>query len=198
MSGVNQGLSREGTFSVRECTSWSRDLRVSTAGEGVVAMAGAVSLRMLADRSGLTRHLSRALARPDFSPVHDRGRVLTDVATAIGCGARDIVDVEALRVQDQLFGHVASDTTCGWALGEVGKVERARIAAARAAACEHMWHLGIEVAVVDEAGVHVADDVGGGGVPYGPEGADDVAPPGVLQGGRREVPPLSRRLSIMV
>jgi hypothetical protein len=135
----NQVLSREGTFYVREFTSWSRDLRVTTDGEGVVAMAGAVSLRMLADRSGLTGQLSRVLARPDFVPVHDRGRVLSDVATAIGCGARDIVDVEALRVQDQLFGSVASDTTCGRALGEVGQVERSRIAAARAAAREHMW-----------------------------------------------------------
>jgi hypothetical protein len=94
---------------------------------------------MLADRSGLTAGLSRALARVDFFPVHDRGRVLTDVATAIGCGARDIVDVEALRVQEQLFGPVASDTTAGRALGEVGQVPRDRIAAVRAAACEHMW-----------------------------------------------------------
>jgi hypothetical protein len=45
-------------------------------GEGVVAMAGAVSLRMLADRSGLTGYLSQVLARPEFWPVHDRGRVL--------------------------------------------------------------------------------------------------------------------------
>jgi SAM-dependent methyltransferase len=35
------------------------------AGEGVVAMAG-VSLRMLADRSGLTGYLSQVLARPEF------------------------------------------------------------------------------------------------------------------------------------
>jgi hypothetical protein len=40
-------------------------------------MAGAVSLRMLADRSGLTAGLTAALALVDFWPVHDRGRVLT-------------------------------------------------------------------------------------------------------------------------
>jgi hypothetical protein len=34
---------------------------------------------------------------------------------------------------------VAYDTTCGRALGEIGQVPRDRIAAARAAAREHMW-----------------------------------------------------------
>jgi hypothetical protein len=126
---------------VGDFTSWSHDLRVGADGAGVVAMAGAVPLRMLGDRSGLTAALSRALARVDFFPVHDRGRVLVDVATAIGCGARDIVDVEALRAQQQLFGPVASDTTAGRALAEVGQAGRARIAQARAAAREHVWAL---------------------------------------------------------
>jgi hypothetical protein len=35
-------------------------------------MAGAVGLRMLADRTGLTAGLSRVLARRGFTPVHDR------------------------------------------------------------------------------------------------------------------------------
>ena len=137
----NQVLSQEGTFYVREFTSWSRDLRVRADGQGVVAMTGAVPLRMLADRSGLTERLSVALARVDFFPIHDRGRVLTDVATSIGCGARDIVEVEGLRAQELLFGPVASDTTVGRALGEVGQAGRAGIAAARLAARAHVWSL---------------------------------------------------------
>jgi hypothetical protein len=96
---------------------------------------------MLADRVGLTGGLSRTLARVGFLPVHDRGRVLVDVATALGCGATDIVDVEALRVQEQLFGPVASDTTAGRALGEVGQAGRPRIADARAKVREHVWAL---------------------------------------------------------
>jgi hypothetical protein len=104
-------------------------------------MVGAVPLRMLADRSGLTGYLSATLARPDFLPVHDRGRVLTDVATAIGCGARDMLDVEGLRAQAPLYGPVASDTTVGRALAEVGQAGRGRIAAARAAARAHVWSL---------------------------------------------------------
>jgi hypothetical protein len=83
--------------------------------------------------------LSQVLAVRGFNPVHDRGRVLTDVAVAIGCGGRDLVDVEALRVQQQIFGPVASDTTAGRALGEVGERRRSAIAAARAAARAHVW-----------------------------------------------------------
>jgi hypothetical protein len=134
-------LSREGTFYVRDFTSWSRDLRVAADGEGVVAMAGAVGLRMLADRTGLTAALSKALTRLGFQPVYDRGRVLADVATAIGCGATDIVDVEALRAQEQLFGQVASDTTAGRALAEVGQAGRGQLAAARARVREQVWAL---------------------------------------------------------
>jgi hypothetical protein len=65
--------------------------------------------------------------------------VLTDVATAIACGARDIVDVEALRAQAEVFGPVASDTTVLRALGEIGCGKRAGIARVRAAARAHVW-----------------------------------------------------------
>jgi hypothetical protein len=129
----------EGTFLVCDFTAWSGDLRVTADGEGVVAMVGAVGLRMLADRSGLTAGLSGVLARRNFFPVHDRGRVLTDVATAIACGARDIVDIEALRSQEAVFGPVASDTTVWRALGEIGVCRGGAIAAVRAAARAHMW-----------------------------------------------------------
>jgi hypothetical protein len=61
------------------------------------------------------------------------------VATALGCGARDIVDVEALRAQEQVFAPVASDTTVLRALGEIGQRRRAAIAGARAAARAHLW-----------------------------------------------------------
>jgi hypothetical protein len=89
---------------------------------------------MLADRSGLTAGLSQVLTVRGFTPVHDRGRVLTDVAVAVGCGGRDLVDVEASRTQQEVFGPVASDTTAGRALGEVGQRRRAAIGRVRAAA----------------------------------------------------------------
>ena len=124
-----------------DLTAWSADLRVTADGEGIVAWAGAVPVRMLADRTGLTGGLSQVLARGGFDPVHDRGRVLVDVATAIACGARDIVDVEALRAQGEVFGPVASDTTARRALDETGGRARAAIGRVRAAARKHVWAL---------------------------------------------------------
>jgi hypothetical protein len=41
----------EGTFEV-DVTAWSKDLRLSTDGRGIVAWAGTAPLRMLADRTG--------------------------------------------------------------------------------------------------------------------------------------------------
>lgn len=58
----------------------SKDLTVAVGGHGVVSHAGSAVLRVLADITGLTGALSRALRRRGFAPVHDRGRVLVDAA----------------------------------------------------------------------------------------------------------------------
>jgi hypothetical protein len=72
-------------------TGWSRGLDVSPGGAGVVSHAGLVLLRSLADKTGLTAGLSRALATPRLL-IHDRGRVLADLAAAIAGGAEVISD----------------------------------------------------------------------------------------------------------
>jgi Transposase DDE domain group 1 len=131
----------EGTFNVRQLTGWAKDLRVSADGDGVAAMAGVIGLRMLADRSGLTGGLSKVMAKPGFHPVHDRGRVLVDLACSIAAGGADISDIEALRAQAQLFGPVASDTTALRALGELGERDLHRIDVVRAAARARLWNL---------------------------------------------------------
>jgi hypothetical protein len=126
---------------VHQLTGWSKDLRVSADGDGdgVVSMVGVAALRMLADRTGLTHAISTILARPGFQPVHDRGRVLTDIACAIAAGGTDIVDIEALRAQEVVFGPVASDTTALRALGEVSERDLHRIDDGRATARAHLW-----------------------------------------------------------
>lgn len=48
---------------MRQLTGWSKDLRVTADGEDVVAMVGVASLRMLADRTGLTRAGHRPAGR---------------------------------------------------------------------------------------------------------------------------------------
>ena len=84
--------------------TWSAGLSVTADGSGVVAHAGSVAVRLLADRVGLTGGLSTALARRSFRPGHDRGRVLVDLAVLLADGGEAIADIDVLRHQDQVRG----------------------------------------------------------------------------------------------
>lgn len=88
-------------------------MKVATGGRGVVAHAGVVLPRLLADRVGLTAGLRGVVARRGFSPLRDRGRLLADVVASLVAGASCLSDVEALTRQEALFGPKggASDTT---------------------------------------------------------------------------------------
>jgi hypothetical protein len=55
-------------------------------GGGIVSPAGLALLQLLADRTGLTARRSEALATPGLL-VHDRGRVVPDLACADADGA---------------------------------------------------------------------------------------------------------------
>lgn len=120
-------------------TTWSSRLSVSADGTGVVAHAGSVAVRMLADRTGLTKELSKALARGSFSPVHDRGQVLVDVAVMLADGGEAIADIDVLRHQDQVLGPVASAPTVWRALDELTPAGLKRIEKARARVRRHVW-----------------------------------------------------------
>ncbi len=120
-------------------TTWSAGLSVSADGSGVVAHAGSVALRLLADRTGLTGQLSKALTRKGFVPVHDRGRVLTDVAVLLADGGEAIADIDVLRHQDQVLGPVASAPTVWRALDELTPTALARIQVGRARTRRHVW-----------------------------------------------------------
>ena len=122
-------------------TSWSSGLAVSGDGSGVVAHAGSVAVRLLADRVGLTETLSTALARRGFVPGHDRGRVLVDVATMLVAGGEAISDIDTLRHQDQVLGPVASPATVWRALDELADTSAKRVAAARAKTRKRVWEL---------------------------------------------------------
>jgi hypothetical protein len=114
-------------------------LSVTGDGAGVVAHAGSVGLRLLADRTGLTEQLSVAMRRGSFTPVHDRGRVLVDVAVMIADGGEAIADIDVLRHQRQVLGPVASPPTVWRALDEVTPARLKKIATARARARRHVW-----------------------------------------------------------
>ena len=79
---------------MRQLNGWAKDLRVTADGDDVVAMVGVMGLRMLADRTGLTQGISTVLRKPGFRPVHERGRVLTDIACSIAAGGVDVYDIE--------------------------------------------------------------------------------------------------------
>ena len=99
-------------------TAWSNGLEVTGGGTGVVSHAGLVLLRRLADRTGLTAGLSRALASRRLL-VHDRGRVLSDLACAVADGAQVISDFRVMRDQGEVFGLVASVPTAWRTLEEI-------------------------------------------------------------------------------
>jgi hypothetical protein len=124
-----------------QVTGWSRGLEVSGGGAGVVSHAGLVLLRHLADKTGLTGGLSGALASPRIL-VHDRGRVLADLACAIADGARVISDFRVMGDQPELFGLVASVPTAWRTLAEIargGARADKRITAAVSMARRHAW-----------------------------------------------------------
>ena len=112
---------------------------MSAGGVGVVAHAGSVAVRLLADRTGLTGELSTALTRRSFTPGHDRGRALTDVAVMLADGGEAIADIDVLRHQAVVLGPVASPPTVWRALAEVTPARRKRIAAARARVRRRVW-----------------------------------------------------------
>ncbi len=125
-------------------TGLSRGLDVTADGEGVVSHAGLVLLRQLADQSGLTGGLSGALASERLL-IHDRGRVLADLACAIADGSEVISDFRVLADQKELFGLVASVPTTWRTLSEIatgGPETLGRISAAVHTARCRAWAAG--------------------------------------------------------
>jgi len=104
-----------------------------------VAHAGSVAVRLLADRTGLTGELSKALRRRSFVPVHDRGQVLVDIAVMLADGGEAIADIDVLRHQSSVLGSVASPPTVWRALDELTPATLKRIEKARARTRRHVW-----------------------------------------------------------
>jgi hypothetical protein len=141
-------------------TGWSKGLEVTAGGRGIVSHAGLVVLRHLADKTGLTSGLAGALAS-DRLLVHDRGRVLADLACAIADGAEVISDFRVLGDQQELFGLVASVATCWRMLNEIaagGVRVQGRVRAAVNAARRQAW-AGIEGRHGAIPGIAIADKV---------------------------------------
>jgi hypothetical protein len=90
----------------------TKKMVVGCAGTQVVAHAGLHALGRFADKIGLGAALSPAFPWPgECAPGHDRGKVLTHVMLMLTGGGESCADIEQLRIQDELFGDVRSDST---------------------------------------------------------------------------------------
>jgi len=141
-------------------TGWSKGLEVTSGGQGIVSHAGLVLLRALSDQTGLTAGLSKALASPRLL-IHDRGRVVADLACAIADGSEAISDFRVLADQREMFGLVASVPTAWRTLDEIasgGPRALGRVTAAVNAARRRAW-AGIEARHGAIPGIRMADKV---------------------------------------
>ncbi|MET8130013.1 IS1380 family transposase [Streptomyces sp. NPDC005065] len=111
-------------------------------GEGLVGHAGAVLLRKLADRVGLTGALAQVLPSGAGSSWRDRAGALVQLAVAIVLGARNLLEAEQLQLHHgRVFGPVVSDSTLHRLLSAMDEPMRAKIAKARRRVRRHVWTL---------------------------------------------------------
>lgn len=103
-----------------KATGWLKGLRVTADGTGIVSHAGVALVRARPDNTGLTAGLSKALASRRLL-VHDRGRVLADLACAIADGAEVISDFRVIGDQADLFRLAASVPTSWRTLDEIAR-----------------------------------------------------------------------------
>jgi hypothetical protein len=118
-------------------------LTVTADGKGQVGHAGSGLLAGVADRVGLTRALSLAMASTrQRRSAHDPGVVLRDLAVMLADGGKCLSDLGAVRDQTCLFGNVASDATAFRVIDSVDEQCLARLRAAVALARSRAWKLG--------------------------------------------------------
>jgi hypothetical protein len=92
--------------------NWRSRTEVDLGDDGVVSLAGASLLTMTARVLGLDRDLSKRLSEwTPFGATHDTGKIVLDLAVALGVGGDCPADIAVLRGQPRLFGTVASDPT---------------------------------------------------------------------------------------
>jgi hypothetical protein len=119
----------------------TRRVVVEPGGTGVVAHVGLHALGCFADRLGLGDTLSSAIPwSGNGVPVHDRGKVLIQMALTLAGGGESCLDIEHLRIGVDLFGSVPSDTTVARRFHEISPSTRMGIADAMAEVRSEVWH----------------------------------------------------------
>jgi Transposase DDE domain group 1 len=127
-------------------------LVVRADGKGQVGHAGSALLAGVADRVGLTRALSAAMAPTrQRRSAHDPGVVLRDLAVMLADGGECLADLGAQRDQPDLFGNVASDSTAFRVIDSIDEQCLVRLRAAVAVARARAWKLGARPGRTDES-----------------------------------------------
>lgn len=115
---------------------------MTATGKGLIGHAGAVLLRRLADRAGLTAALAGVLPKGAGPGWRDRAAVVVQLAVAIVLGARNLSEAEQLQAHHQgLFGPAVSDSTTRRALAAFDEDTVAKIAKIRAQVRRRVWSL---------------------------------------------------------
>jgi len=118
----------------------TRRVVVEPGGTGVVAHVGLHAVGSFADRMGLSEALSARIPWAGGGiPLHDRGKVLTQAALMLAGGGESCLDIEHLRVGEDLFGSVPSDTTLSRTFHEISPATREGIAQALAKVRAEVW-----------------------------------------------------------
>jgi hypothetical protein len=115
-------------------------VRIEGGGDGAVGHVGLHALGAFGDRLGLPQALSAAVPwAGERAPVHDRGKVLVHAMLMIAGGGNSCADVEHLRVEDRLFGDVASDSTTYRTFTNIGPKVRADLEGAFGSVRCQVW-----------------------------------------------------------
>ena len=113
---------------------------VESGGHGVAAHVGLHALGALADQLGLSASLSSRIApRGERAPLHDRGKVLVQMALVLAGGGESCADIEHLRAQQEMFGSVPSDSTVYRTLHEFDAQQRSELLSALAEVRATVW-----------------------------------------------------------
>jgi hypothetical protein len=118
----------------------TRRVVVEPGGKGVAAHVGLHALGSFADRLGLGDSLSSCLPWMGAGiPVHDRGKVLVQIALVLAGGGESCLDIEFLRAGGELFGAVPSDTTVARTFHEITSAKRTALITSLAEVRAEIW-----------------------------------------------------------
>ena len=112
---------------MNDFTGWAKGLTITADGDAVIPHAGAATLRLTADRTGLTAALSQALHREDFTPDHDRGRIITDTAVMMANGGNTIRGIDVPPTRPARRGRLPSHPVPGTGRDRPGGLAKSNV-----------------------------------------------------------------------